>query len=36
MLVRVNARLGLNLTLRDLFESPTIAALAERIERQGV
>jgi acyl carrier protein len=33
VLVRMNIRLGLNLTLQDLFDAPSIAALADRIDR---
>jgi amino acid adenylation domain-containing protein len=33
LLVRINTRLGLNLSLHDVFDAPSIAMLAERIDR---
>ena len=35
LIVRARERFGVQLTLRDLFETQTVAKLAERIEREA-
>ena len=35
MLSRLRARLGVDLSFKDIFDAPTVAALAARIEDLG-
>jgi len=36
LLVRIRQDFGVSLTLRQLFQAPTVAALAKEVERLGV